>query len=127
MKKHLIPVIAVMTAILASFLTGIFFGRKLSSTPIEISAPVSNGPSSIVLPAEDVLPQVAEISYPIDINKAGIYELMSLPGIGEVLAKRIIAYRETFGPFSLPEEIMDVEGISQKKYDAIKDLICIGG
>ena len=61
----------------------------------------------------------------ININTADIDELKALPGIGEVKAKAIIAYREAFGGFVAAEEIMEVKGIGQATYDKIKDLITI--
>ena len=59
----------------------------------------------------------------IDINSADLAALETLPGIGEVLAGRIIEYRETNGPFSSIEEIVNVSGIGDKKYEAIKNMI----
>jgi competence ComEA-like helix-hairpin-helix protein len=62
-------------------------------------------------------------SFPININSAPAGELMRLPGIGQALADRIIEYREQSGVFQSAEDIMNVKGIGQSKYDAIKDLI----
>lgn len=63
----------------------------------------------------------------IDINSATAGELSDgLPGIGETLAERIVAYRERNGPFRSIEEIGNVEGIGEKKYEAIRDLITAG-
>lgn len=61
----------------------------------------------------------------ININKASSDELCSLPGIGASTAAKIIADRESKGPFGSPEELMRVSGIGQKKYDQIASLICI--
>ena len=59
----------------------------------------------------------------IDLNSAGVEELISLPGIGEVKARAIIAYRDAYGGFVAAEEIMEVKGIGQATYDKIKDRI----
>ena len=48
-----------------------------------------------------------------------------MPGIGEVLALRIIEYREKNGDFQSAEEIMAVKGIGAGKYDAIREYIKI--
>ena len=61
----------------------------------------------------------------VNINTAGLSELCALPGIGESLAGRIIDYREQFGPFARPEDIMRVAGIGQGKFSAMKDLIAV--
>ncbi|MEA2066663.1 MAG: ComEA family DNA-binding protein [Thermotogota bacterium] len=59
----------------------------------------------------------------ININTAGVSELKRLPGIGDVLAKRIVEYRDQVGQFSSREEIMNVKGIGEKTYESIKELI----
>jgi competence protein ComEA len=61
----------------------------------------------------------------ISINKATLSELMMISGIGEVKARSIIAYRNSNGKFNSIEELLYVEGISQKLFDQIKDDICI--
>jgi competence ComEA-like helix-hairpin-helix protein len=61
----------------------------------------------------------------VNLNTASAAELITLPGIGEVIAKRIVDYREKRGPFRRPEEIIIIEGFSEKKYLAIAELICV--
>ena len=62
----------------------------------------------------------------VNINTACKEELMTLPGIGEATAQKIISYRETNGRFTSEEEIMKVSGIGESKYAQIKDLIFTG-
>ncbi|MFO3798114.1 MAG: ComEA family DNA-binding protein, partial [Anaerolineales bacterium] len=61
----------------------------------------------------------------ININYATQEELMTLPGIGPVLAQRIIKYRETYGPFVDVEELLNVKGIGKALLDQIRDLITV--
>lgn len=61
----------------------------------------------------------------ININTATAEELTALPGIGETIAKRIIEYREKSGDFLNIEEIMEVNGIGEGKFEAIKDMIVV--
>ncbi len=61
----------------------------------------------------------------VNINKAGLKELMSLPQIGEVIAKRIISYRKKKGPFQNIEELRKIKGIGDKKIKIIKDFISL--
>ena len=62
----------------------------------------------------------------ININKAARSELMDLPGIGNALASRIVDYREQHGDFSRIEDIRNVSGIGEKRYEAIQDKITVG-
>jgi competence ComEA-like helix-hairpin-helix protein len=59
----------------------------------------------------------------ININTAAVEELAKLPQIGERFAKKIVEYRETYGPFRRPEHLMLVEGINDKKFRVIRDFI----
>ncbi len=61
----------------------------------------------------------------ININTASKRELMRLPGIGPVLAQRILEHREAHGPFKAIEEIMDVKGIGPKLFEKIKNKITV--
>jgi competence ComEA-like helix-hairpin-helix protein len=61
----------------------------------------------------------------VNLNTATAEELKELPGIGEVMAKRITEYRERHGRFRRPEEIIIIEGFSEKKYRAIANHICV--
>ena len=61
----------------------------------------------------------------VNLNTASAEELTRLPGVGEVIAARIIDYRERHGRFRRPEEIIIVEGFSEKKYRAIIGSICV--
>jgi len=62
----------------------------------------------------------------ININLATQSELTDLPGIGSVLASRIVDYRRQHGEFSRIEELRNVSGIGEKRYEAIRDLITVG-
>jgi comEA protein len=61
----------------------------------------------------------------ININSAYTGDLQMLPGIGEVMAERIIDYREQKGPFKNTEEIKKVKGIGDKKFEQIRDYITV--
>jgi len=61
----------------------------------------------------------------ISINTANANMLQTLPGIGPVLSERIIEYRNQNGLFGVIDDIKDVSGIGEKKFEGIKDLICV--
>ena len=69
-------------------------------------------------------PQPAGQPEKIDLNTATVEQLKNgLPGIGDVYAQRIVTHRETNGPFSSVEELLDVNGIGPKTLEAIQDLV----
>lgn len=62
----------------------------------------------------------------VNINRAGVEELVTLPGIGETVAKRIVAYRKNNGEFAKTEELMNVRGIGEKTYAKIAPMLTVG-
>jgi len=68
---------------------------------------------------------LAQFGAKININIATSEELESLPGIGPSLAKRIIKYREQRGQFASIDELKDVKGIGEKKYQKIRNMISV--
>lgn len=61
----------------------------------------------------------------ININTATAEELETLPNIGPVKAEAIVQYRQEQGPFYTIEQIQEVDGIGEKTFEAIKDMITI--
>ena len=61
-----------------------------------------------------------DLSQPVNINRASSEDLESIPGIGKVIARRIIDYRNQFGSFEDLEDLKKVKGIGDKKIEAIK-------
>lgn len=61
----------------------------------------------------------------VNINEAGIEDLMRLKGIGPITARRILDYRSGKGRFSSKEEIKNVDGIGYKLFEKIKDYIAV--
>ena len=62
-------------------------------------------------------------SWQVNVNTATEAELMWLPGVGEVLAGRIVDYRENHGPFRTAEDLLNVEGIGESKLSAMREQI----
>jgi len=61
----------------------------------------------------------------LDLNRASAADLASLPGVGAVLAQRVIAFRQSVGGFQTIEELREVKGIGAKKFDQIKPLVTV--
>lgn len=71
----------------------------------------------------DIKKAEAEKDGKISINNATLEELMTLPHIGEVKGKAIIAYREEYGGFVSIEELTEVRGIGEATLEKLRDLI----
>ncbi len=61
----------------------------------------------------------------VNLNNAPADQLETLPGVGEVLAQRIIEYRDEKGAFSSVEQLRNVEGIGPKKFEQLKDRVSV--
>ena len=61
----------------------------------------------------------------VGINTATAEELETLPGIGEELARRIVEYREEYGPYGEIKDIMKVSGIGEGKFEEIRERITV--
>jgi competence protein ComEA len=61
----------------------------------------------------------------VDLNLADASELEALPGVGPALAARIVAYRETNGPFASVDELADISGITPRLQDELADFVVV--
>ncbi|HJF12557.1 ComEA family DNA-binding protein, partial [Corynebacterium falsenii] len=61
----------------------------------------------------------------VNINTADARLLESLPGVGPATAQAIVAHRDSHGPFTSVEQLMEVKGIGPAKFEAIKDAITL--
>ena len=77
-------------------------------------------------PVKVVIKEIVPDNMIININTATKDELMSLDGIGEVTAERIIKYRDNNNGFLTIEELTEVEGIGEAKLDKIRSRITVG-
>ena len=117
-----------MTLVLL-LLTGAIFVLRSRSGGAEyvvrnetMRAAAEETPPASVLEEE---PPVPSAENPLNINMADAAALDTLPGIGPVLAGRIVEYRSTHGAFSKKEDLMLVEGIGEGIYGDLRDVITV--
>jgi len=129
MKKPKVPILVVLTLVFAAFTAGLYTGRNsgADSMRISVSTSMQISPPQTTTPAEETVPETTAVTFPIDINLADKEEFMALPGIGDVLAQRIVDYRTEHGAFSSPEHLLNVRGIGKIRMEEILELITVGG
>lgn len=142
MKKAAIGALVFVLLAAVAFGLGFYTGRSTSSQPITVSAlaeptditaaattEAATGMAVRETAASTVAAETAGASEDgkININTATVAELTTISGIGEVLAQRIVDYREEHGDFTSLEELTNVTGIGEKRLEAIMDAATVGG
>jgi len=72
--------------------------------------------------AQNTKPQSTE---KVNLNTATLDQLQTLPGIGPAMAKRVVEYRTKVGKFTKIEEILNVKGIGEKRFQQMKDRLVV--
>lgn len=117
MKKDRYPLLIVFLCSLC-LLIGLFIGRNTRNNSVMLSNNTQINATN---------PEESQANYRINVNTATSMQLQELPGIGDMLAKRIIDYRESYGFFQSIEDLLNVSGIGEKKLHEIEEFICVGG
>ena len=94
-----------------------------TTAPVRQTEPAQPDAAELAFPEE----AEPEISYPLDLNAATAEELETLPGVGAILAERIVSYREAVGGFQTLEELQQVNGIGSGIYFQIAPYLFIIG
>ena len=92
-----------------------------TTVPVRQTEPAQPDAAELAFPEE----AEPEISYPLDLNAATAEELETLPGVGAILAERIVSYREAVGGFQTLEELQQVNGIGSGIYFQIAPYLFI--
>ena len=128
MRKPKFSVLVLITILFVVFTGGYLLGisQRKSHISVSVSKEIREKPQKIN--AEEILvTEEKNIVFPILLNHADKEDLMALPGIGDVLAQRILDYRTAHGKFTSVEELLNVEGIGKNRLEQMLDLIVIGG
>jgi len=92
-----------------------------ATAPATLTADVAEKPSGRVPVSPQ--PSMRSASEKLDLNMATEQEIESLPGIGPILAGRIVEYRQSRGAFRTVDQLRQVKGIGKKKFDRIRMLV----
>ncbi len=105
-------------------LSGINLAMKLQDEMKIFVPKEGDGPAALPTPNQVGGPESGKIKGKVNINKAGLDELTSLPSIGPARAQDIIDYRQA-GPFKSLEELKKIPGIGDKTFEKLKDKVCL--
>jgi competence protein ComEA len=83
--------------------------------------------SASSLSADTAAPAPAPAAGKVNINAASVAQIAMLPRIGEKVAARVLDYRKTHGPFTKPENLMEVKGIGEKLFLTLKPYLAVSG
>ena len=127
MKKP-VNILVTVTCVFAAFLGGFHIGRSLNRAPVQIYQ-LPKPTAEDTLPAGETV-EAEQSAQPagsgvLNINTATAEEFDALPGIGAVLAQRIVDYRTEIGGFKAVEELVQVSGIGDAKLAELLDLITV--
>jgi len=92
-------------------------------TGLNLAAPVVDGQQVVVRGVGEAL--TPDGRDPVHLNTATAGDLETIPGVGPVLAARIIQYRQANGPFVAVEDLLDVAGIGEAKLAAMRDGVVV--
>ena len=128
-KAKIASIVAAFAALVG---VGVWLDKTKEDRFVIETIPIENdGSDTIEETAEEVnseQPSETEdevIDGKVNINDASVEVIALLDGIGEKMAQRIIEYRQENGDFKSIEEVMLVSGIGSKKFEEIKDSICV--
>ena len=123
MKKPM-NILVTVTCVFAAFLGGFHIGRSLNRAPIQIYQ-LPDPTVEDALPAEKTEAAAPTQPQLLNINTATAEEFDALPGIGAVLAQRIVDHRTEAGGFQAVEELLKVSGIGESKLAEFLDQITV--
>jgi competence protein ComEA len=94
-------------------------------TSMNLAAPVAHGQQLVVPSIGPAGSSAVQADGRVAINTAEAGALEALPGVGPVLAQRIVEHRERNGPFSVIEDLLDVPGIGEAKLAALREMVLV--
>ena len=94
--------------------------------PSSAGAPAASAAPEATSPASETAQAPTSVSYPLNLNTATKEQLMTLSGIGDTLAQRIVDYRAQNGPFQSVDELDNVKGIGPKTIEKIRPYLTVG-
>ena len=129
MKKPGNICMLLVASLCLGLLTGFFILRNTGREPMVLTETAAGTGSCVTCTsaAEVSEPETSGVPAVLNINTASSEELQTLPGIGPVLADRIVVYRQQHGPFHSSRDLMNIKGIGEERFSRLIGHIVAGG
>ena len=127
-KKRVSPALLLWSAAALLFVCAFFLGRATLRGPVletQRTASSSAAQSGWISRVEEKAASAAGASGRVCLNTATREALLSLPGIGENTAERILAFRDAYGKFVTVEQLLDVEGIGEGLLEKLRPYVYV--
>ena len=92
---------------------------------VNLAAPLADGQQLRVPELSDGEPISPSDGGLVRVNVAAVHEIEQLPGVGPVLAARIVDHRDHHGPFTTVEDLLDVPGIGEGKLASLRESVLV--
>lgn len=124
MKKASI-ILSVICLLFCALAGGFLLGRNQNRSEIIISTHPTEATAQPISETEST--STAPTALLVNINTATVEEFQTLPGIGPVLAEKIVEYRKVNGSFSCVADLVNVDGIGETRLSSLLDYLTVGG
>ena len=118
MKKAAVILFSI-TATFLCVIVGVLVGRYTSQDHLMFASG-----SNLVMQTDPLAPVETG---KLDINSATLKQLSDIPGIGEVIAQRILDYRDENGAFRSLDELLNIKGIGESRLQQLQEYLTVGG
>ncbi len=122
MTRSLLIKAAMLIAALAAVL---WIGWPVPKEEIRQAEPVQPSAAQIPAASPAVATAPAKSSSKVNLNRASADELQSLPGVGPVLAQRMVEWRKAHGRYRTVDELQEVKGIGKKRMEQLRPLVMV--
>ena len=104
----------------------IFMSQRVRNTTADTTIKTKTTPPQTVFSSADSSPQPT-VNFPVDLNEVTFEQLIAIDSVGEALATKIIAHRDKIGQFTSMSQLLEIDGIGEKRFETLCRYLYIDG